>query len=342
MDIQDYLQQDVENMLKFDLEWEKLQGKSILVTGATGLLGTMICKALSAISIKKEWEFKIFASARNIENLKKRLGNIVENQNVFLLEQDIKNPIKVEGDIDYIIHTASPTASQIFINNPVETVEDIVIGTNEVLRFARENQCKSIVYLSSMEVYGQILDEKILKPKDVGYINPINVRSSYSEGKRMAENLCIGYFQEYDMPVKIVRLAQTFGPGIAKTDKRVFAQFLSSALNNQDITLFTTGGAKRMYLDTMDAVSACLAILLNGESGQVYNAANPDTYCSIKDMAEMVLKEYGNEKCQVIIDESKNIGQYPPDNMLRLDVSLLQKLGWKPQYGLKEMYGRMN
>ena len=210
-----------------------------------------------------------------------------------------------------------------------------------VLDFAKKVDCKSVVYLSSMEAYGQVLHENLLKPEDVGYINPLSLRSCYPEGKRMAENLCVGYFSEYGIPVKVIRLAQTFGPGIPANDSRVFAQFIRSVQNGEDIVMFTEGGAKRMYLDTMDAVSAVLTVLLKGESGQVYNAGNPANYCSIREMAQLVIREFGSDTSKLVIDRSRDVGQYPPDNMLFLDVAPLQELGWCPKYDLKDMYKRM-
>ena len=143
------------------------------------------------------------------------------------------------------------------------------------------------------------------------------------------------------VPVKVVRLAQTFGPGILATDNRVFAQFMHSVNNDENIVMFTEGGSKRMYLDTMDAISALLVVLFKGENGQVYNAGNKFNYASIREMAELVIYEFGTGKSELIIDKTKDVGQYPPDNMLRLDVSMLEQLGWKPQYSLKEMYSRM-
>lgn len=335
------LNADIELIRNMDLDLESFKNRTILITGATGLIGSMLCKTLSEISVQNNLNLKIIAMVRNSEKCRVALADILQNKNILICEQDITKSLSFDLKIDYIIHTACPTASNTFISQPVETIKAIVSGTMNVLELAKQENCQSVVYLSSMESYGQILHEELLKPEDVGYINPLSLRSCYPEGKRMAENLCIGYFSEYQIPIRIIRLAQTFGPGIPLTDNRVFVQFIRSALNGEDIVMFTEGGAKRMYLDTMDAVSAILTVLLKGESGEVYNAGNPDTYSSIREMAELVIREFGKEQCKLVIDCSKNVGQYPPDNMLKLDISPLQKLGWKPQYDLKEMYIRM-
>lgn len=324
-----------------DIEVENLKNATVLITGATGLIGSMTCKTLSCISYDKKLNIRIIAMVRNIAKAQEIFADVKGNDNIVFLEQDITEAISVTEKIDYIIHTACPTASNTFITQPVETVKAIVNGTINVLEFAKEVSCKSVVYLSSMEAYGQVLHENSLKPENVGYINPMSLRSCYPEGKRMAENLCIGYFSEYGVPVKVIRLAQTFGPGIPATDNRVFAQFIRSARNGEDIVMFTEGGSKRMYLDTMDAVSAVLTVLLKGEDGKVYNAGNKASYCSIREMAELVIREFGDDSSKLVIDRSKDVGQYPPDNMLYLDVAPLEDLGWRPLYDLKDMYTRM-
>lgn len=335
------LNKEIRAIEEMAIDLTKLKNKTILVTGSTGLIGAMCCRLLSILSVQKDLNLSIIALARSEERAAKTLDDVLKNGNISISDQAITKPLQFEKKVDYIIHTACPTASNTFITQPVETIQAIVNGTMNVMELAKEHASESVVYLSSMETYGQILHEKYLKPEAVGYLNPLSLRSCYPEGKRMAENLSIGYFSEYKVPVKIVRLAQTFGPGIPTTDGRVFAQFIRSALNGQDIVMFTEGGSKRMYLDTMDAVNAIIVVLLNGKNGQVYNAANPETYCSIREMAELVVKEFSDGKSKIIIDRSKDVGQYPPDNMLRLDVSALLELGWRPQYSLKEMYCRM-
>lgn len=333
------LREDMDTIanINFDVD---IEGSVFLVTGATGLIGSMVCRTLSYIGKKYKKNIMVLAIVRSSKKGKEILEDVIGNGNIQFIELDITEPIP-SIKADYIIHTACPTSSDIFITYPVETIQSIVNGTDNILKYAKKNGCKSVVYLSSMEVYGQIQHENLLKPENIGYVNPLVLRSCYPEGKRMAENLCMGYFREYGVPVKVIRLAQTFGPGVALTDNRVFAQFIRSVKNNEDIVMFTQGGSKRMYLDTMDAISAVLTVLLRGENAQVYNVGNPSTYCSIKEMAELVIREFGNGISNLRIDCSKDIGQYPPDNMLKLDVTPIQELGWFPKYSLKEMYIRM-
>ena len=335
------LEQDMKHMLATPADWSSLKNATVLITGATGLIGSMLCRTLSILSIQEEWNLKIIANARDEKKAREMLCDVEKNGNIDFLIQDVSTPLKLDGNVDYIIHAACPTKSNYFIAQPVETLQSIVMGTANVLEFARQKNCKSVLYLSSMEVYGEVTEENLLTEEDVGYLNPLSLRSSYPEGKRCAEAFCIAYAKEYGVPAKVIRLAQTFGPGIPREDNRVFAQFLRSALAGEDIVMFTNGGSKHMYIDTMDAVSASLMVLLAGEAGEVYNAANEENYFTIREMAELVLAEFGNGKNSLKIDTTKNTGQYPKEHKLKLDISKLKALGWKPQYDLKQMYLRL-
>lgn len=170
----------------------------------------------------------------------------------------------------------------------------------------------------------------------------MSVRSCYPEAKRLCEALCASYADEYRVPAKVIRLAQTFGPGVPENDNRVFAEFIRCAKNKQDIILQTAGSSKRCYLYTADAVTAILVILLNGESGEAYNAANENTYCSIKDMANLVKNEICNEKIEIIFETNniKRIKTFMPQMDMKLSIGKLKKLGWIYSVGLKDMYLR--
>ena len=246
-----------------------------------------------------------------------------------------------EGAVDYIIHTACPTASRFFAEHPVETADAIVMGTRRVLELARAKGTSGVVYASSMEAYGDGNERPGLAPlldeSRVGYVDPMRVRSCYPEGKRMAEQYCCAYAAEYGVPAMVVRLAQTFGPGIPKADARLFALCARNALAGEDIVLKTTGASTRMYLYTADAVAALLTVMLSGEPGRAYNAANPDTYSSVREMAEMVagLAPAGSVEVRCEVDPD---APYPPEHHLPLDVSRLRALGWAPTCDLPGMY----
>lgn len=317
---------------------EILDGKTVLITGATGLIGLTLVNALLRYGTGRENPPKVLAFVRNREKAEKIFRDIHEEQ-LKLLYGDIRNPIATEAPIDYIIHAASVTASKAFVSQPVETIRTAIDGTVNVLELAREKKVRSFVYLSSMEVYGAPeTDEKITEDHGTN-LNTMSVRSSYPEGKRMCEALCTAYFAQYGVPAKVVRLTQTFGPGVAYNDGRVFAEFARCAIEKRNIVLHTKGETKRSYLYTEDAAAAILTVLLKGENGQAYNAANEESYCSIWEMAQFVAKECANGEIGVDIQiEDENKFGYAPALRMNLDTQKLRNLGWHAKVGFRNAF----
>lgn len=321
---------------------EKLKETSVLVTGATGLIGQTVIKALLKANEKCNLNIKIYAFIRNREKAIKVFQQSGTEASLMYIQGNIVDKICITENIDYVIHGASITDSGDFVTKPVETINTGIIGTENVLEFAREKNVKSIVYLSSMEVYGRITEKRKLKEVDMGYLNPLEVRSSYSESKRMIENICISFFSEYGIPVKIIRLAQTFGPGVEYKDNRVFAEFARCVIEKKDIVLHTSGKSERMYLYSYDAADAILTVLVRGVNGFAYNAANQNTYCSIKQMAELVKTKIAKDAINVVIeDNQEKVAQYSPEHYLYLDTEELVKLGWCAKTDLITAYEKM-
>lgn len=324
------------------IDWNKLGQANVLVTGATGLIGTTLIRGLMEYNVEKKGNITVYALVRNEKKAYNLFQSYIVKGWIKLVVADILQPIQLEDNIDYIIHGASETSSRAFVEKPVETIMTAIEGTRNILELAREKKVKSMVYMSSMEVYGTPIDNQPLTEDRMGYLNPLAVRSSYSESKQMVENLCVAYHTEYQVPVKIVRLTQTFGPGVAADDGRVFAEFARCATGGKDIRLQTKGETRRMYLYTVDAATALLTVLMKGQDGEAYNAANSETYCSIKEMADMVADEFGQGGCNVVIaiPEVPN-ASYNPVMCVFLDTTRLENLGWKAGFGLKDMYERM-
>ncbi len=322
------------------IEWNKLENSTFLITGATGLVGSMIVKAL----LKSNKSITVLALVRNIEKAKSTFAHELSNPQLKFLVADITQPFEIKEKIDYIIHGASITASKLMVSNPVETLMTAIKGTTNILEIAKLHNVKSAVYLSSMEAFG-ITDPKksLIKESDLGYIDILNPRSSYSEGKRICECICAAFRSQHNVPVKIARLAQTFGAGVPESDTRVFAQFAKSAINGEDIVLRTKGEAFGNYCYTADVITALLCLLTKGENGQAYTVVNEETTMRIREMAQLVAKEISNGKCKVVFDIPENSSAlgYAPDSTMHLSSEKLRTLGWKPNYNLKDMYQRM-
>jgi nucleoside-diphosphate-sugar epimerase len=326
-----------------NLPFEKLRDSSVLVTGATGLIGVSLVRALLCINRKKKLSIKIIAFARNKEKAIKIYGDLMERQELELLFGDIMDEVCVEQKVDYIFHCASVTTSKTMVSQPVETLMTAVLGTKNMLDLAVKKKVRSFVYISSMEMYGSFYGrEQTVSENDLGYIDPLKVRSNYPESKRLCENMCIAYLSEYDVPVRIARLAQTFGAGILPGENRVFAQFARSVINAENIVLHTLGESEGNYCYTRDTVKGLITILLKGNDGEAYNVTNPDAHTSIAGMAHMVSEKLADGEIKVVFDipENNTFG-YAADTKMKLNSDKLQKLGWIPEVGLEEAYKRL-
>lgn len=298
----------------------KSKMKRVLVTGATGLVGRAVAREL----VKRG--YRVVALVRDLNKAASLLPREVE-----LVQGDVMEKPVIEGKIDAIIHAACPTASKFFVEHPEETRQTIVEGTRQMLDLAKE-KCARLVYISSMEVFGASEKEDVAED-DLGYLDPNLPRNSYPLGKREAEALCCAYAQAGG-DVVVARPVQTFGVGVQKTDNRVFMQFLRAKLSGEDIVLKTTGTKAHCYCETSDCIDGILTILEKGVSGEVYNISNEETFCTIREMAEMLV---GTDRVRIELDPSA----YPPSTRMRIKSDKLRALGWVPRYNLKEMYERL-
>lgn len=321
-------EEDIKNIINY-FDMSVFDGKTILVTGATGLIGKLCVKSL----LNSGYNTQVIALVRDEEKAKNIFG---ESKRLTYLVQDINQRINTTRRVDYIIHAASTTSSKDFVEKPVETIYTAINGSRNVLEFAKNKRLEGMVYLSSLEIYG-VKEKENIKEEDYGYIDILNPRSSYSESKKMVETMCISYGTEYGVPVKIARLAQTFGAGASISDNRVFAQFAKAIINKENIILHTKGETKRNYCYTTDAVRGIFTILTKGENNNAYNVANENSYCSISEMAHLLENEY--TKVEYKIDEV-NRG-YNPTVKIALNTQKLNALGWEAKVNLKEMFERL-
>lgn len=337
------LQEDLISIAESDLPLTTLAGSTILVTGATGLIGSIFIKSLLCCNRLKNTDIKIKALARSEKKAKSVFGRLLNLDNLEMIYGDITEEIVVDGKVDYIIHGASVTNSKMMVTEPVNTIKTTMDGTYSILKLADEKKVKGMVYLSSMEAYGSPDPslEKVTE-KDLGYIDCLNVRSCYSEGKRMAECLCACYAHQYGVPVKIARLAQTFGAGVSYNETRVFAQFARSFIEGKNIVLHTKGESTGNYCYTADCIRALIYILISGEAGEAYTVVNPETTITIGDMACMISDMSGG-RIKTVFDIPEDALQYgyAPTVKMHLSADKLMSLGWKPTYDLPQMYKRL-
>ena len=341
--MKDDLEEDFDKITKRDISWDALRNSSFVITGATGLIGSLIVKYLLYANRTMNFGANIYAVVRNVEKADKIFAEEKTDALTYVVADLTKEKVNCEGDCDYIVHAAAVTASKVMVSDPVGTICTSIDGTEKMLQLAVEKKAKAFIYISSMEIYGQPTVGGKTAEKDLGYVDIENVRSCYPEGKRMCECLCTAYAAQYGVNVISARLAQTFGAGILPTENRVFAQFARSVMRGENIVLHTTGESEGNYVYTADAIAAIMTLLVKGKAGEAYNIANEDSHITIRNMAELVAREIAGEKIQVVIDipeDSVSLGYAPPVKMW-LDASKMRELGWKPEIGLVEAYKRM-
>lgn len=329
----DRVQSDISEVLENKELFNIFKNKCILITGATGLIGSMLIKVLHEANEKYNLSTQIIGQIRNLEKARNIFGDLMNAYDIqFLFDTEVK--------CDYIVHTASPTASKFFINNPVETIKTSVNGTMEILEVAKKNKAK-VIYLSSMEAYGvPYVPGETMREDKIGIIDHLNVRSSYSESKRLCECMCVSYASEYNVDVCIVRLAQTFGAGVPETDNRMPVQFAKAAVEKKDIVLHTEGKSISNFVYLTDAINALFILMDKGIMGQAYNICNDKETRSVYQIAELVATKVAKGQIKVIIKKQENTG-YAPDVNMYLDSDKLRTLGWNAKVDMAEAYGRL-
>jgi len=324
-----------------NIPWDMLRNATVLVTGATGLIGGGLLRALSAANESYSLNMRLIAHGRKED----KGQSFAQELELEFVGGDIRRPTMVADitdRLDYIFHCAAITNSADMVAKPVDVVLTAVDGTRNMLELAKEKGCKSFIYLSSMEVYGES-ELREVKESDLGHLDLSNPRSSYPESKRFCEMLCVNYTEQCGLPIKIARLAQTFGAGVLKDDTRVFAQFARSAFSDGNIELHTEGKSRGNYCYIADTIRGLMTVLIKGKDGEAYNVANPAASATIREMAEIVANEVCGGKIKVVVNVPEDIQKrgYAPDVGYTLNVDKLNALGWSPKFRLHDMYRRM-
>lgn len=320
-----------------DLPWAELDGRTVLVTGSTGLIGSQVVRTLLSRNDRVDAGINVVLPVRNIKKAQALFG---DRSDVSVLGWSLGDELVGSEHVDYVVHAACGTSSKSFLETPATTIMQIVHGGEAVLRYACSVDAKKVLFLSTMEVYGEV--EGVATEDNLGKLDPMVVRNSYPEAKRLVECLCASYATEHGTLSVVMRLAQTFGEGVHPDDMRVFADFGRHAIEGKDIVLLSDGLKRNGYLSVDDSVRAILIALVKGKPGEAYNAVNEDAYCSIREMAQLVLDQFGAEGAQVRREfDPEREATFRKASDLMLDSSKLKALGWKPYDSLSDMYRAM-
>ena len=318
-----------------------LSGKNILVTGSTGMITSYLCGFL--LSIAEEFNAKIYLQCRNQEKGRKIYEEYVERPCLQIVNFDISKRIP-DINWDYIIHAASPADTKSFLEHPVDVISPNVIGTWNLLNYAKEHFVKKFVLLSSNSIYGEGgVNVSELSENDYGIVDPLGERSCYVESKKMAEQMCQAFLRQYEVPSSIVRICHTYGPTIdLKNDYRIISIVIKQILADEDITIYRDPYSFVQYTYLADITAAILLVLLEGNVGEAYNAGG-DEVVFMDDVIAWMVNSDDRIKAKLIekeIDDKYRFSKGKGINFLKINNDKLKKLGWKQMFSNEEGFKR--
>lgn len=322
---------DNEQLYLIQESWEQLRDKTVLITGATGMLAACLVRFLVFLNRKEQLNIRLLLLARNekkIQNLFDELSGEFE-----CFYQDVCQPIEFDEDIDFVIHAASNASPYHIKHDPVGIIQANVVGTMNLLELVKNKRVKNFLFMSTREVYGNLEGKEFIREEDFGSFDPLDSRSCYPESKRMAETLLQSYAIQYEVPFTTVRIAHSYGPGMLLNDGRVMSDLVGCATENQPIVLKSDGSALRSFCYVTDAVSAMLLVLLKGEVNTAYNIANENEEVSILQLANL-LSDIGGGKHSVK-HEISNDNVYCQYKRTKLCTQKIEALNWKPKVDLR-------
>ena len=324
-------QTDVQAVALLQLPWEELRECNILITGATGLIGSCLVEVLMA---RKERDYKVFALGRNAKRMNSLFGKYANESGFHQVLWDITQALTLEQPFHYIIHCASGAAPTEFALHPVEVMKGNLLGVINLMDYGILHGLKRFLYVSSGEVYGEG-DGRVFTEDYSGYVNPMLPRSCYPSSKRAAETLCTSYSAEHGVDAVVARPCHIYGPNFTESDNRVYAQFIRNVLRGEDIVMKSTGEQFRSWCYVVDCASALLYILLKGKNGEAYNIADEDSNITIRELAEMVA---GITNKKVIVSLPSDAEQRGFNKVTKsvFDTYKLNTLGWSPQHAMKD------
>lgn len=328
---------DVHYVAELELPWEKLQNKSIMLSGATGLIGSFLVDVILEKNLMSDLDCNIYALGRNEEKAKNRFSKFYQDQHFKFIPYDVKTPLECSdlGKVDYILHLASNTHPLLYATDPIGTITTNIIGTQNLLDFAVEHQTERFVFASSNEVYGENRgDVELFDEEYCGYINCNTLRAGYPESKRCSEALCQAYKVQKGLDVIIARFTRSFGPTMEMTNTRALSQFIKNAVQGEDIVLKSAGTQYFSYTYMADAVSGLLWAMLTGKNGEAYNIAEEHGDIILRDLAQIIAEISGKNVVFELPDSVESAG-YSKATKAWLDGHKLLNLGWKPHYDIR-------
>lgn len=335
--------EDVEDIVSGTIPFEKLFGKTVLISGANGYVPAYFVHTFLALNDRKNANIRVLALCRNEVRAKERFLEYPGRDDFRLLIQDVRDPITIDEEVHVFIHAASPAGIKKRHDDPVNTFLANVDGAKNMLELAVKNPCEYFLFISSVDVYGKLEHTERITEEMSGYLDPLNVRNAYSCGKRAAESLCKAYQVSYDLPIFIVRPFQIMGPGPELDDGRLHIDFISQIISKGEIVLKSDGTAVRTFLYLTDAVRAMFYVLFYGIPGEAYNIVTEEGEASVKELADRMASLAAGKSVNVVFDQTKRdtIEVTGALSVVTGDSTKLTALGWKPQHSMADGCERM-
>ncbi len=337
------INEDAQTIIDENLPYEKLYGKTILISGANGYVPSYFVHTFLALNDMKNAGMHILALCRNKERAEKRFAKYSNRMDFDIIVQDVCEPININMDINVFIHAASPAGIKKRHDDPVNTFLANVKGAENMLELALKNPCEYFLFLSSVDVYGKCDSNERLTENMSGYLDPLNVRNAYACGKRAAESLCKAYESKYNIPVFIVRPFQIIGPGPELDDGRLHIDFISQIIGKNAIVLKSDGTAVRSFMYITDAIIAMFYVMLKGNIGEAYNIVSENGEASVKELANIMASKVADKRIKVIFDYEKrnSIEVTSALSVVTGSSEKLSALGWTMNYSIAEGSARM-
>lgn len=329
--------EDINAVSSLQLPWDKLNNKSIMISGATGMIGSFLVDVILHKNNTEKLNCTVYALGRSWERMKERFGTLVNDPCFVYINYDVNEPLVSDniGKIDYVLHLASNTHPMQYSTDPIGTITANIIGLKNLLEFAVAHSAVRFAFASTNEIYGENRgDVEFFDELYCGYINSNTMRAGYPESKRCGEALCQAYKAQKGLNVVIPRFTRTYGPTMLKSDTKAISQFIKKGVTDEDIVLKSAGNQYYSYQYVADSVSGLLTVLLRGENGEAYNIAEESSDITLKDLASIIAGVNGKRVVFEVPDAIEAAG-YSTATKARLDGHKLMDLGWTPKYNIK-------
>ena len=327
---------EVAHCASLNIDWGKLNEKTIMITGATGMVGRYLIEVLLYRNSHHHAGIKIVAVGRNEEKFRQRFSGLLGAEEISFYKADVQKPIEYKEHLDYVIHMASNTHPRLYASDPIGTEMSNILGTYYLLNMISEIPGCRFLFTSSGDIYGDNRSGKpFLEETDCGYIDCNTLRAGYIEGKRASEALCNAFLEAKGVDFVTARLCRIYGPTLQLTDSKAISQFILKAVKGEDIVLKSKGTQTFSYLYIYDIVSALLYILTKGKTGNAYNVADNKQSLSLLELASM-LAEIGESR--VVFDSPDSLEAKGASTFhdVKLDANKLYNLGWRSEVSLKD------